>query len=105
MKVLNVGTKQYVVHYSINSLVEMEQRTGKNFTQLFTEEVSMASLRLLVFYGMKSKVHNFTEEQAGEVMDELIASGIGFEKLSEMFMTELMAALGIKQEDTENPNA
>lgn len=102
MKVLNVGSKQYVVHYSINSLVEMEQKTGNNFTNLFTSDVSMTKLRMLVFYGLKSKIHEFTEELAGEVMDALITDGTSFQKLSEMFMTELMAALGIKEE--ENPN-
>lgn len=104
MKVLNTETQKYVIYYSINSLVEMEIATGKSFMNLFSEDnISMTTLRMLVFYGLKEKTHDMTEQKAGEVMTKAIAEGMSFTELSEMFVSELTNSLGLSQADATTP--
>lgn len=99
MKIQKIGGKDYVIHYSINSLIEMEKATGKSFTQLFNSEgFSLSTIRDLVFYGLKAKA-KITEEGAGEILDALIEEGMPIEQVATLFVNELMAALGIKQEE------
>jgi hypothetical protein len=45
-------------------------------------------------------------EDAGEIMDALIAEGKSIVEISEMFLNELTAALGMKtaMEEEESPN-
>lgn len=104
MKVLNTETQKYVIHYSINSLVGMEVETGKPFMELFDEDaISMTTLRLLVFYGLKDKTHGMTIEQAGEIMSEAIAEGMNFSDLAQLFMSEIVKALGMGEADATRP--
>ena len=104
MKVLETQTQKYVIHYSINSLVEMEVATGKSFMELFNEDgISMTVLRMLVYFGLKSKTHGMTEERAGEIMSEAIAEGMSFAEISEMFVSELVGSLGMSEADATRP--
>lgn len=102
MKVLKVEGKDYLVHYSINSLVRMEQETGKGFVNIFDEnDISIGTIRGLIFYGLISKQREFTHEDAGRIMDGLIADGKSIMKISEMFIGELTKALGMDLAELE----
>lgn len=103
MKVIKIGKKDYVVNYTINSLVEMEQYIEAPFTSLFGDDAGVAvqDLRTIIFYGLKGTIHKFTHEDAGELMDEAIAEGMTFMDLTAKFLAELTAALGIEQEEDD----
>lgn len=107
MKIVKANGVDYIVHYSINTLVEMESATGKPFTDLFESEdgVSLVALRRIIYYGLKAKQHDMSEEKAGVIMDQLIESGQTIMEISASFLEELTKALGMKQDDGENPNA
>lgn len=103
MKILKVDGKDYLVHYSINSLVRMEQETGKGFVDMFDEnEISIGTIRDLIFYGLISKQRNFKEEDAGQLMDRMIEDGKSIADISQMFIKELTNALGMKIEEDTN---
>lgn len=105
MKIQKIGGKDYVIHYSINSLIEMEKATGKSFTQMFDSEgFSLSTIRDLVYFGLKAKAH-INPEEAGDLISVLIEEGMPIEEVATMFANELMAALGFKQETVEpSPN-
>ncbi|NMA48670.1 MAG: hypothetical protein GX947_02695 [Tissierellia bacterium] len=108
MKVLKVDGKDYIVHYSINSLVAMEETTGKPFTALFDNEagIGIQTLRTIIYYGLTSKQRDLKLGDAGDIMDALIAEGKTIVEISEMFLNELTAALGMKTvvKEEESPN-
>lgn len=82
----------------------MEVATGKPFMELFEEDsISMTTLRSLVFFGLKSKSHDMTPEKAGDIMTEAINEGMSFTDLSQMFVAELVNALGMGQADATRP--
>lgn len=104
MKVLKIEGRDYIIHYSINSLVAMEERTGKPFTTLFDNEngIGIGTLRTIIYYGLTSKQRNLTPADAGDIIDSLIAEGKTIVEISEMFLNELTAALGMKEEESPN---
>lgn len=110
MKILKASGKDYLVHYSINNLVRMEQDTGKSFTEMFDEDdVALGTIRDLIYYGLISKQHKFTHEDAGRLMDDLIADGKSMAEVSQMFLKELTNSLGMgteveEAEGTGTPN-
>lgn len=106
MKVINANGVDYIIHYSINSLVELEQAMGKPFTALFDSEegVSLGSLRRIIFYGLKSKQFDMTEIKAGMLIDSMIESGSTIMDVSSLFLEELTKSLGMKQAVEPNPN-
>lgn len=111
MKILNVKGKDYLIHYTINSLVRMEQETGKSFTEMLGDEtgLSIGSLRDIIFYGLISKQHDFTRPDAGNIIDDMIEQGMSIVEISQKFIEELTRALGMsttKEEETgeEDPN-
>lgn len=107
MKIVKANGVDYVVHYSINSLVELEKATGKPFTDLFESEegVSLTALRRIIFYGLKAKHHDMSEEKAGVIIDQLIEGGKTIMEISADFLGELTKALGMKPSEGDNPNA
>lgn len=107
MKILKVDSKDYILHYSINSLVRMEKETGKGFTDLFSEDsISLESLRDVIFYGLVSKQRKITADETGDIIDALIQEGQSIMEISQMFITELTKALGMAQiEEETSPNA
>lgn len=105
MKVLKVDGKDLIVHYTVNSLVRMEEETGQSFIEMFDEdEISLGTIRDLIFYGLISKQHKFSREDAGRVMDDLIAEGKSMAEVSQMFMAELTSSLGMDIEEVEETN-
>jgi len=107
MKIVKANGVDYIVHYSINSLVELEKATGKPFTDLFDNEegVSLTALRRIIFYGLKAKQHEMSEEKAGVIIDQLIEGGMSIMDISAAFLEELTQALGMKKEENTSPNA
>jgi hypothetical protein len=103
MKILKVKGKDYLVHYTINSLVRMEEETGKSFTEMLGDEdgLSISDLRDIIFYGLISKQHEFTRLDAGNIIDSMVEEGLSIVEVSQKFLSELTRALGMKTTDAD----
>lgn len=108
MKLFNAGNKDYVVKYSINGLIAMEQRLGKSFMSLFDDEsgMSLGAIRMLVYCGLMEKQSQLSEEAVGNVIQDAIDEGMSFQEIANVFMTEMTKALGMSKstEEVETPS-
>ena len=110
MKLFTAGTKDYVVKYSINGLIAMEQRLGKSFMSLFDgEEMTLGAIRMLVYCGLMEKQSQLSEEAVGNIIQDAIDGGMTFQEIANVFMAEMTKALGMgreseKQEETPSKN-
>lgn len=102
MKILKIGEKEYVIKFTINSLVEMEQYLGKPFTSMFSEDgVSLLSIRTLTYFGLKQMEKDITHEKAGEIINNALESGMSFSDVAEILIGELTKSLGVKTKNSE----
>lgn len=102
MRVLKIEDREYVIKYSINSLIEMESYLGKPFTSVFSEDgISLLALRTLAYFGMKQMDHDLTHEKAGIIISQALESGMTFSEVVEAFVNEMNRALGFKKEISE----
>ena len=102
MKVIKIGNEDYVIKYSINNLIAMENLLGKPFTQIFGEDgqVSLNTLRTLIYCGLQGNKHNLTETGAGEILSSALDSGeYDLTSIAQEFINEMTKSLGIKSAD------
>lgn len=108
MKLFKAGNKDYVVKYSINGLIAMEQRLGKSFMSLFDDEsgMSLSAIRTLVYCGLMEKQSQLSEESVGNVIQDAIDEGMSFQEIANVFMSEMTKALGMgkTEEEVETPS-
>lgn len=102
MKIIKIGEKEYVVKFTMNSLVEMEQYLGKPVMSIFKEdEISFLSIRTLTYFGLKQMEKELTHEKAGDIMSDALENGMSFQDFAGIIIGELTKALGMKAEITE----
>ena len=65
---LKAGEKTYVLRYTTNALVELEERTGRSVMDI-ANRPSFKDARALVWAGLIHANPDLTLEQAGEIMD------------------------------------
>lgn len=103
MKVLKIKNEDYKLKYTINSLVKMEEETGRSFMEVLSSgNLDFAALRRLVFYGFVAEHPEMKIEEAGDIIDGLIRQGKDLTEVTNVFMEELSEALGAKKD--KNPN-
>lgn len=69
--VLIKADKARNLKYTVNSLIELEQATGKPVMGIMedSDEISFTLLRALLYFGLKWEDKDLTLEKTGEVMD------------------------------------
>lgn len=95
MKVIEIGKKEHVVKYTINTLCKMEQ-DGINTMHMeeLMNNISFTLIRKLFYYGLKDSVgKSLTENRAGEMMDEYLEEN-DYNELMTILIGELARALG-----------
>lgn len=104
MKVLKIKNEDYKLKYTMNSLVIMEQESGRSFMEVLGGgNLTFADLRRLAYYGFFAEHPDMAIEEAGDILDGLIAQGKNLTEVTNIFMEELSKALGAKED--KNPNA
>lgn len=104
MKVLKIKEKDYKLKYTINSLVRMEEESGRSFMEVLSSgDLNFADLRRLAYYGFVAEHPEMEIEEAGNIIDGLIAQGKNLTETTNIFMEELSKALGAKED--KSPNA
>lgn len=58
------------LRYGINSLVKIEDLTGKPISKLDLDNISMKDLRSIVYAGLYHEDNNLTPETVGDLIDE-----------------------------------
>ncbi|HEY8414809.1 MAG TPA: GTA-gp10 family protein [Thermaerobacter sp.] len=66
---LKAGERTYILRYTTNALVRLEEEFGKSVIQM-AENASIKEARALVWAGLLHSHPNLTMEQAGDIMDE-----------------------------------
>ena len=95
MKIIEIGKKEHVVKYTINTLVKMEA-DGINIMhmEILLDNISFTLIRKLFYYGLKDSVgKSLTENRAGEMMDEYLEEN-DYNELMTILIGELARALG-----------
>lgn len=102
MKLFKAGNKEYVVQYSINGLIALEQKLGKSFMSLFDgEEMTLGAIRTLVYSGLMEKQTKLSEVAVGNIIQDAIDEGMSFQEVANVFMGELTRALGMNRAKSE----
>lgn len=65
---LRAGDKTYVLRYTTNALVQLEDMLGKPVTKM-GGDISMKEARAMVWAGLLHAHPDLTPEQAGDIMD------------------------------------
>ena len=95
MKVIEVGSKEYEVKYTINTLVRMES-DGIDVMHIenLINNMNFTLVRKLFYYGLMNSVgKSMTENKAGDMMDEYLEKH-DYKELMTMLLSELAKALG-----------
>lgn len=68
---LELDGKKYLIRYTMNSMIEMEDRFGsvENIGKLQTENPSLKTIRFLIWLGLQYKHPELTEEDIGNMID------------------------------------
>ena len=66
---LKAGDKTYVLRYTTNALVKLEDVLGKPVSKMGGEEISMKEARAMVWAGLLHAYPDLTPEQAGDIID------------------------------------
>lgn len=67
-----VGGKSHTLKYDYNALCDIEENAGQNLQTLFSDgKVGVASIRSLLWGGLKWKNAGLTKQQVGFIMNEL----------------------------------
>lgn len=106
MNIVKVKGKEYVINYSVNTLVRMEKAQGKSFLQMFSNEqnIGLSAIRDIVYYGLVDK-QNVSEEDAGDIISALIEEGYSLSEVGMLFTGELLKSLGLDKEVKIEKNA
>jgi hypothetical protein len=73
MKHIEIAGKQYELEYTVNSACEVEERSGKNITDLLNREFS--GIRWLLWGGLISRQPRMTVREVGNLIGEHISAG------------------------------
>lgn len=68
---LEIGDKTYEFEFTINSVCDLEERTGKGFADLMSIE-GLTSLRALIWCGLITHQKTLTMAQAGDLVQEYL---------------------------------
>ena len=99
---LEIRDKEYELKYPVNTLCIMAE-DGIDVMNINDLQINIATVRDLFYYGLKHENKKITKNQAGDLMDELLADGYTFRELLEEVMSALGKSLGGKK-DNEEPN-
>jgi hypothetical protein len=65
--ILNLD-KERTLHYSLNSLIHLEETLGVPITELSSVKLSIKNIRSFLFAGLSHQDKELTEEQVGEMV-------------------------------------
>ena len=99
---LEIRDKEYELKYPVNTLCIMAE-DGIDVMNINDLQINIATVRDLFYYGLKHENKKITKNQAGDLMDELLADGYTFRELLEEVMSARGKSLGGKK-DNEEPN-
>lgn len=101
---LEIRDKEYELKYPVNTLCIMAE-DGIDVMNINDLQINIATVRDLFYYGLKHDNKKITKNQAGELMDDLLAEGYTFRELLEEVMNALGKSLGGRRNnDEEEPN-
>ena len=86
------GGETYVLAYGSNALCTLEEKLGQPVTQFGKflaagENLSMRTLRTLVWAGLQRHHKSLSEEAAGDVID-----AVGFQQMTDLMVSALSEA-------------
>lgn len=76
------------LRYDVNSLVKIEELTGKPITTITTEDIGIKDIRSIIYAGLRWESKSLTLDKVGDLMSEVMAEkGLEYliEKISEGF--------------------
>jgi hypothetical protein len=79
--------------YGYNAICELEEASGKPLQELFTENVGLSTIRLLIWAGLKWKNNGITKQQVGFMLEELMDNGT-FQDVGKKAVELLAESLG-----------
>lgn len=100
---LEIKGKEYELKYPVNTLCIMAE-DGIDVMNINDLQINIATIRDLFYYGLKHENKKITKNQAGDLMDDLLADGYTFRELLEEVMNALGKSLGGKKDNEEEPN-
>lgn len=95
MKLIEIGTKKYVIEFNSNVIFNINKNgiTYKKLAESFGEDMDIQGLYTAFYYSLK-KHHDFTIEEALEVIDEYFANGNDIEDFAKLVLGEWAEAMG-----------
>jgi len=100
--VLEGGVKSYRIYFGVNAISTLSRELGKSIDKLGGGDFPLDDLRKAMWVGLQYGERNkkITEEQAGDIMDDIIAAN-DFNYLSEK-LAEAMGATFKSSSKAEN---
>lgn len=97
--VIKTNRNTYFVKFGINAHCEAEEMLGFPITQITEERAGMLTLRTVLFVGLKYGGKPVAMQQAGEIMEEIIA-----DKGIEYFTDQIGEAIkkSLQQQNSQN---
>lgn len=68
------GEKTYELRFSVNAMADLEEQTGKSFTELLTSG-EFSGVRALLCGGLMESMPDITIKQAGSILESYIKDG------------------------------
>jgi hypothetical protein len=89
--------KSHTLRYNYNSICDLEEATGKALQDIFSENVGVNTIRLLLWAGLRWKNQGLTKQQVGFIIDELAEFGM-LEEVAQKAVELLGSSLSTGQE-------
>lgn len=94
------GGEKYTLCFSFNALCLLEEDTGKGIADLFVDNMSMSSIRAMIWAGLQDEHEGLTKKQAGDVID-----AAGIDAMKDHMANALKAAFPDMVEETAGNEA
>lgn len=78
------------LRYGVNALCILEEKIGKSLAEILGKGMGISMLRMVWWAGLVWDDKELTEEAAGNLMDEFMASGHAFGEVSDLITQALL---------------
>lgn len=105
MVLINLNNQEMELKYDMNSICELEAKSGKGlFSMLNEDNLGFNLIRLLTWAGLRHKNRGLTLDIVGIWLGEEFKNGINFDYFFEHIMKALNESGLLGKEDIDNKN-
>lgn len=99
MHAVTLSGKNYPLHFTVNALCRLEEKTGMSLDRL--QENSLSCIRGLLWCGLLQDHPDFTPEDAGEMLEKHLENGGVLKETASLLALALQDACFFRQAGAE----